>query len=111
MHILFFSLSLFSLCAFRLDFVSLIHRLIAYFSSAFANNSVVQVLVLLFAVIACAVAIPAAVPQPASPAAGATVGIQQRGLLEKRQIDGIAPEAGAENGQDLKGSSSYGYGY
>ena len=61
----------------------------------------------MFAVIACAVAIPAAVPQPASP--GAPVGA--RGL-EKRQIDGLETGAGAvaEQGQDLKGSSSYGYG-
>lgn len=63
----------------------------------------------MFAVIACAVAIPAAVPQPASP--GAPVGIAQRGPLEKRQIDGLETGAATEQGQDLKGSSSYGYGY
>ncbi|XP_055322471.1 keratin-associated protein 19-2-like isoform X2 [Sitodiplosis mosellana] len=70
------------------------------------------VLVLLFAVIACAVAIPAAMPQPASP--GAPVGVAPRGL-EKRQIDTLETGAGAgavaEQGQDLKGSSSYGYGF
>lgn len=71
-------------------------------------------LVLLFAVIACAVAIPAALPQPGAPivtpeaAAAAAVGIQQRGPLEKREIDAI--QAGSEQSQDLKGSSSYGYG-
>lgn len=70
-------------------------------------------LVLLFAVIACAVAIPATLPQPVAPVApgavaAAAVGIQQRGPLEKREIDAI--EAGAEQNQDLKGSASYGYG-
>lgn len=70
-------------------------------------------LVLLFAVIACAVAIPATLPQPIAPVApgavAAAVGIQQRGPLEKREIDAI--EAGAEQNQDLKGSASYGYGW
>lgn len=69
-----------------------------------------QVLVLLFAVIACAVAIPAALPQPDSPVAapGAPlVGLdeQQRSALDKRQI-----ENGPEQAEDLKASSTYGYG-
>lgn len=65
----------------------------------------------MFAVIACAVAIPAAIPQPGSPVApiGApAVGIEPRGPLDKRQIDAL--EAGPEQVQDLKASSSYGYG-
>lgn len=64
----------------------------------------------MFAVVACAVAIPAALPQPESAVAtGPIVGIQERSALEKRQIGAI--EAGPEQAQDLKGSSSYGYGY
>lgn len=63
----------------------------------------------MFAVVACAVAVPAAVPQPASQ--GAQVGIAPHGTLEKRQIDGLETGAATEHGQDLKGSSSYGYGY
>lgn len=57
--------------------------------------------VLLFAVIACAVAIPASIPQPQGP--------QSIGQRQIREIDPL--EAGAEGNQDLKGSSSYGYGY
>lgn len=63
----------------------------------------------MFAVIACAVAIPAAVPQPETPiGARAAVGVEQRVPLEKRQIEAAAGPEGAE---DLKGSSSFGYGY
>lgn len=73
-----------------------------------------QVLVILFAVIACAVAIPAAIPQPDAPAVAAAAPLvaieeQQRSALEKRQIGSL--ENGPEQGQDLKASSTYGYGY
>ncbi|XP_031618376.1 prisilkin-39-like isoform X2 [Contarinia nasturtii] len=68
------------------------------------------VLILLFAVVACAVAIPAAVPEPASPVGAPLGGLEPRGL-EKRQIDGLEAGAGPEQSQDLKGSSSYGYGF
>lgn len=57
-------------------------------------------------------AIPAALPQPELPIApvGAPgVGIEERSALDKRQIDAI--EAGPEQAEDLKASSSYGYGY
>lgn len=51
-------------------------------------------------------AIPAAAPQPAALPAP----IAERDL-EKRQINGLETGVAAEQGQDLKGSSSYGYGY
>ena len=59
-------------------------------------------------------AIPAALPQPDSPAAAPGAPIvaieeQQRSALEKRQIG--SPENGPEPAEDLKASSTYGYGY
>lgn len=74
-----------------------------------------QALVLLFAVIACAVAIPAALPQPeSSPVVGpgaplVAIEEQQRSALEKRQISSLENEP--EPAGDLKASSTYGYGY
>lgn len=44
-----------------------------------------------------------------TPIGAPAVGIDQRAALDKRQIDAIA--AGPDQAQDLKGSSSYGYGY
>lgn len=58
-------------------------------------------------------AIPAALPQPDSPAAApgaplVAIEDQQRSALEKRQIGSL--ENGPEPAEDLKASSSYGYG-
>lgn len=97
----------FIVCAFTWD---LIKKTIQLICGAVVTTT--QVLVLLFAVIACAVAIPAALPQPDSSAAapGAPVSVEerQRSALEKRQV-GL--ENGSEQAEDLKASSSYGYGY
>lgn len=62
--------------------------------------------VLLFAIIACAFAIPAALPQPQSPGESP---LEQRQSIENREIEPL--EAAVEQNQDLKGSSSYGYGF
>lgn len=60
-----------------------------------------QVFFLLLAVIACAVAIPASIPQPRA--------LQP---IEQRQVREVDPlEATAERNEDLKGSASYGYGH
>lgn len=68
-----------------------------------------KVFVFLFAVIACAFAIPAAVPQPL-PISAQPFGAQPlRPLENNREVEPIA-EGGAEANQDLKASSSYGYG-
>lgn len=62
---------------------------------------VAQVFVLLFAVVACAVAVPASIPQPRAPQP-----------IEQRQVREVDPlETGAERAEDLKGSASHGYGY
>lgn len=59
-------------------------------------------------------AIPAALPQPDSPAVASAAPIvaieeAQRSALEKRQIGSL--ENGPEGADDLNASSSYGYGY
>lgn len=63
-----------------------------------------KVFVLFLAVVAVAVAIPAAIPQPSALSA-----IEPRQPLENREIDPMSE--GAEPNQDLKGSSSYGHGF
>lgn len=65
-----------------------------------------KVFVLFLAVVAVAVAIPAPLPQTSI---NAPSPIESRQQLENGEIDPLSE--GAEPNQDLKGSSSYGYGY
>lgn len=83
-------------------------NLIIYSSKFFAKENLilifvcfVQKIVFVFAIVACAVAIPAGAPQPRPIA---PVARQRAANPESEQL-----QSGADD-QDLKASSSYGYG-